>query len=341
MSWQELLGQEKSFLAAVARTALAGLVRTLEVAGELAPPDDPGQAACRRLTDELSRWLAPATADLVRSFAADPAVRAELGEWRPADDPTALWLQIQLALLRLPQPLADRWREPLLRLAGTGTGAAMTVLPGVEVEVVFPGLGEMPGLRLDPSGPVDDRLGAPPLPPIAGRLAGPATLLLWLTERDPALHHALRSVYRFGIIGLAGAQKSKYQRALIERFHRFAEAEKGSDMAELVLAWVELDEALHALLYLPVPSASSWWGRYLARARETMLQVRERAVAAGKTIHLQTLTGRYAEVISCTDPDADCEAAASVPPGDVVRCLRVFLRMDGTAHKGRVLYRSR
>jgi hypothetical protein len=364
VNWRELLDLQGSFLSASARSALAGLVRALQTAQELAPANDPGHAACRRLIAELNGSLsgeAPAAparpelsspaavpetglAGLVRTFASDPAVRAELGAWQHPDEPAALWLQANLALLRLPAALAEQGRNTLLAGAGREVNpSAVTSLFGEPADV-FPGLGRAPlqaGLRLDPSGAVDARLGAEPLPPIARRLAGPVTLLLWVSERDPNMHHAVRSVYRFGTIGLAGGQKGKYQRALVDRFARFAAAERGSDASELVLSWVELDEAIHALLHLPIPSSSSWWGRYLTGARETLVPVRERAVAAGKTVHLQTLVGRYADVLSFTDSDADGAAEGNAEPGEVIRCLRVFLRLDGTAHKGRVLYRSR
>ena len=77
------------------------------------------------------------------------------------------------------------------------------------------------------------------------------------------------------------------------------------------------------------------------QARDSMLGVRERAIAAGHAVHVQVLSGRYADVKQFTDPGDDRGVVASAAPGEVVVCLRLALRLDGKAVPGRVLYQSR
>ncbi len=104
-------------------------------------------------------------------------------------------------------------------------------------------------------------------------------------------------------------------------------------------AWLELDEVEHSLLHQPPAAASSWWGRQQRRARDTLTEIKERVSAAGHTVHVQALSGRYADVRQFTRSEDDREAVGNVPPGDVVACLRLFAKLDGEVLPGRVLYR--
>jgi hypothetical protein len=106
---------------------------------------------------------------------------------------------------------------------------------------------------------------------------------------------------------------------------------------EHLKALLDLDEALHSLVYQPPAAPDSWWARLLGQAREALFLARDRAVQAGIAVHLQSLGGNFAD-INRLAPDSlqvDCGV-----PGEVSACLRVWARIDDEELKGRVLYRS-
>ena len=228
--------------------------------------------------------------------------------------------------------LANTWRKKLQQAVGqqcNNDSDACELLPWDREEPVFPGFGrpvETKGTLLSPEGLLDPRLGSGPFSGTAAFLARVVSIALWLLESDRSLHHALRPVYPFGLVELKEPHRGRYQKALLERLEGFQAAEQGGDAAEVLKTWLDLDEALHSLLHNPPGPASSWWGRVQRRARDTILELRERAMAAGHTVHLQLLSGRYAEVKQFTNPDSDRTTTGSVPPGDVVVCLALTLR---------------
>jgi hypothetical protein len=107
-------------------------------------------------------------------------------------------------------------------------------------------------------------------------------------------------------------------------------------MKERLKARLDLDEALHSLVYQPPADPGSWWGRLCGEARATLLRERDRAVRAGCPAHLQLLSGSFADVNRLAPDSLEVDFGV---PGEVAACLRVWARVDGEEIRGRVLYR--
>ena len=349
-------------LTRLARAAVAGLASALE-AGLSGAPGDAAARECADAVAHLRSLLgkeAVAPSPVERAVPAPSAAASEVGSWAalcdswsktrewgewigavPPNDaelPRRLWL----ATHRVPPDTADAWRTAWLRTGGLkGEPSGGESVAGPFDALLMPPLDGSPAVRLSATAAVDSRLGESPFGEIAGRLARTVSAVLWFTEHDPALRHVLRSIARFGVSPVPGPHRPRYVRALVDRFEALRRAEDEGDGAGLVSAWVELDEAVHSLTFDPHPHPRSTFGELARASREALSAVRDRASAGGATVHVQVPSGRYADCRGLTDPDADVEVAAGAAPGDVARCVRVFARVNGTAHPGRVAYRPR
>jgi hypothetical protein len=205
--------------------------------------------------------------------------------------------------------------------------------------VIYPGLGgtvQARGLRSAAAAPPDAEIAQPAsgeLRPLAGVVAA----CLWFIEHDPNLRHCLQSVFRFGVPPLTGDQRARYRAELLRRWDRLLTPAAGSGPRERLKAHLDLDEAIHSLVYQPPADARSWWGRLQGQAREALLQARDRAARAGCQAHLQLLGGSFADVSRLAPDSLQVDFG---PAGEVVACLRAWARIDGEEVKGRVLYRS-
>src|SRR5262249_13862238 len=156
--------------------------------------------------------------------------------------------------------------------------------------LIYPGLTgtvEATGLRSASEAALDPRVPAPPDGDL-GFLAGVASAWLWFIDHDPRLHHCLERVFRFGVPPLSGDQRPRYQAELLRLWERVRGA-ASKDAGGGVKERLELDEALHSLVYQPPADPASWWGQLQAQARATLYQARDRAVQAGCHVHLQLL----------------------------------------------------
>ena len=108
-------------------------------------------------------------------------------------------------------------------------------------------------------------------------------------------------------------------------------------LKEQMKALLDLDEAIHSLVYQPPAAPESWWARLLGQAREVLFRARDQAVQAGCTVHLQSLGGPFADINRLAPDSLQVDFGA---PSEVSACLRVWARIDGEELKGRVLYRS-
>src|SRR5262249_26437579 len=100
---------------------------------------------------------------------------------------------------------------------------------------------------------------------------------------------------------------------------------------------LDLDEAIHSLVYQPPAAPDSWWDRLQSQARAALFQERDRAVAAGCPVQLQLLGRGFAGISRLATARVQVDSGV---PGEVSACLRVWARVDGEELKGRVLYRS-
>ena len=361
-----LTGAGPTELVRLARAAVAGLVATLE-AGRDSAPGDPAVGLCSAACDHLRGLLDPKVDRPAleapardRLSAPPPAPRETSGwlglrdqwiksrewsEWvgnltlpNDTDLPRRLWL----LTLRMPPEPAREWQSRWLRQSGAPEETAGTIVPGpVDLLLVPPIAGECGGVRMSPTVIPDSRVGGSHLGEIAGRLALVVSGLLWFMDHDPGLRHSLRVISRFGSAAITGSHRTRYQQALTDRLEAVHRAEAESDTSGLILAWIDLDEAIHSLVFDPLPHTQSGFAQLGRAGRETLGSARDRSTSNGQSVHIQVLGGRYADCVGLTDSDADLETASGASPGDVARCLRVFMRLNGTAYPGRVMYRPR
>ena len=357
-----------SELAAVLRGGLVGLDAALRDAVARAAAD-PGTEACRDVLRELAGLLAadplpaqaavPATGgrrelaaggrrELAAAFAADAQVRAQLAPralavFRDGADQRAedVWRHLHLRLLRLPPPLAARWRQR----AGDVVPPApqpWRVVPAEEPVVLVPppGTGE-PGLRAGPDGElapdVAAALAAALERPAVRAIGGVATAVLAVAELDDQLHLGLESVQFLGLRRLDAEGLRQYRSELLLRLGDLAQTPAGS-LPELE-ALIEVDEALASLVHRPPAVATSWWAGLSATVRGVLAAAEEAARSSGADIDVQPLVLRYRDVQGMTS-DNDVAVDGAGETGDVLACLRVWARLGGRVLPGRVVYRA-
>jgi hypothetical protein len=372
MPWPEqielLLGTPDSKASQALRWGLRGLRASLQAALEDGP-DSAGSEELRRLLTELDCVLrgawppfsptlpldtpgstlpddrstdSPRLLPLARAIAADPRFRVEV-ERAPirnsSDD--EIWNDVQCLLLHVAPNVADEWRRRSLKYAEESGGhadeAQAAILPLARDEVIYPGLGggiRAVGLRSSLAAALDPRMTAPQDADLR-TLAGVVSSALWFIEHDPHLCHCLQSMFRFGVSPLASEQRERYAAELL-RFWERTNVPRQEPKARLKNL-LDLDEAIHSLVYQPPAAPDSWWSRLQGQSRDGLFQARDRAVQAGCAVHLQLLGGSFAAINRLAPDSLQVDFGE---PGEVSACLRVWARIDGEQSKGRVLYRS-
>jgi hypothetical protein len=270
-------------------------------------------------------------------------VQAVVGQEVPPENVGELWRWAHLLLLRVPESQAIRWRRELRIAAGRlGVPASELVLPWPTEEHLLPGWNDaqpVPCVRLSPTGQCDPRLGRPSAGSVAGRVAPLITLLLWMTKTDFGLSHGLKGLSRSGLVSLRGPQIAAYEKTLIDRFYRLAAAECSGSAIDCLWAWVDLDEAICSAVHLPLPTRDSWWGAFFERARATRKAIVGRVRASGHSLKIGDLAKfRQPNIIPQFAGESDIAIAGSGPAGDIQRCLRMVVELDGKIARGRVLY---
>jgi hypothetical protein len=287
---------------------------------------------------------------LVRALGEDPRLRAEVqsSPIREGSD-EQIWAEVQRLLLRVPPALAEEWRRRSLEYAAQAGAlpdeSQAVVVPLPRDEVIYPGLTgaiQAAGLRALATAALDPRV-EPPSDGSLRFLAGVISTYLWFIEHDTHLRHGLKNVFRFGITSLNEGQRERYLAELLRLWGRVNGG--GAEPPAADRPWfkdrlkerLDLDEAVHSLLYQPLAAPDSWWGRLQSQARDTLFPARDRAVEAGCPVHLQVLGGSFAEINRLAPDSLQVDFGV---PGEVAACLRVWARIDGEEIKGRVLYRS-
>jgi hypothetical protein len=361
---RQLLAVENSDLGRLLWFSLYGLEATLSQALNQYP-FDPGIQECDRLIQELQLLLQPVQpqpvfqpepvnefqlAHLVETFDLDPDVNfyldgAKLQSRLDAD----VWMEIHRKLLRLPEDLATFWQQRALDLAQEVGAIAdyqnLLELPFVRDEVIYPGLSgvvEAQGLCLShkallhselfqnhPSEDVDLQL-----------LIGFILLYIKFMQIDPDLHHALKTVFSFDTISLQDKpeQRHQYIEALGDRWQRVQKAQANSDTISHLRTWIDMDEAIHSLLFIPPAERYSWWGKLQQESRRILKKVADRAIKAGNNVRIRQLSGLYADICAFSKDDLQLDCGGT--PGEVLTCLRVYARINQEENPGRVIFRS-
>jgi hypothetical protein len=324
-----LLAGGPSELGRLGRAAVAGLRTTLEQGLAYADPTDPHRAAIQAALDYLDHApkgdAAPSIPSALELLSPSHWPRL-LAEWQARPDGQSL--------AKLADDASDLPKQLWLftcRLAPLAAAGLRAEWHAAAPEAVPPTPGEPP----------PGRQVATPATPIAQRMADVVNRLLWYVENDPALWHILRSVYRFGLIELKASQRDRYVQALLGRYESLRQAEEAGDSRGVLTGWVDLDEAAHSLVHQPVAHPQSDFARVAAACRDASGEVRDLAAGAGLQFHFQCPSGRYADLKGQTDADTDVATDLGGVPGEVVLCVRLFLKLDDVRHPGRLIYRTR
>ncbi len=256
-----------------------------------------------------------------------------------------LWNEMQRLLLRVPEKVAHAWQEHILTQAskiGATEDKLYLSLPFTRNECIYPGLTgkiKATGLCLSNQVDFDPRLTMETHNEEIDLLAGVVSTCLKFIELDSSLHHALKSVDRFGVRSLNDErEKSKYVTALIDRFRRVQTTADNTDPVVALRARLDLDEAIHSLVYLPCADRYSWWGKLQQEARRTLDQVVEKTRDAGYHVQIRPLWGTYADIFNWSKDDLQLDIGGV--RGEVSACLRVYAKINDEVLAGRVLFRS-
>jgi hypothetical protein len=285
---------------------------------------------------------------LQAAILSDPDLQSYLGQLQPSDlkDHTdaKLWNEIQHLLLRVPTAMADAWRARISELLQTmditedKTDTTLIKIPASRDNVIYPGLTgsvQASGLGWSTCEPFNKELQVNASDEDLYLLAGIVSTCIQFIETDTSLHHALKSIDRFGIRSLnAESERSKYIAVLIDRFKRVQTLETSSDNELRLRARLDLDEAIHSLVYLPpVARDSSWWSKLQQEARRTLS-----SKSSDYNAKIRPLWGLYADICHFSKDDLELDLGGI--PGEVSACLRVYAKINEKIFPGRVLFRS-
>jgi len=369
----KLLKTENSDLARLLHFSLYGVEAALTQALTKFP-DDPGAELCQGALQELNSLLqsAPSVSNttdiqvkqtidelklvrLQKEFSEDKELALYLGN-TPLQSQTdsELWEEIQRQLLRVPEELVAKWRQRALSLAAE-VGAQEDIsnllpLAFNKNENIFPGLKgtiKSQGLCFSTQAHLHPQIAQLNLqnhqgnfPDDVNFIAAIVSTCINFIEIEPNLHHALRSVFKFGIINLHSQyeQQSQYTDALLDSFRRMLKAEENADCLSALRQWIDLDEAINSLVFVPPADRFSWWGKLQQEVRHILLKkVAPRAQSQGHNIRIRLLSGLYADVFPLSKDNLRLSFGGN--PGDVVSCLRVYAKINEQEFPGRVLFR--
>jgi hypothetical protein len=296
--------------------------------------------------------------NIIEVLQADKELSQHIGEYKFSScSDEELWNEIQRLLLRIPEKQAQIWRDRTLKLAhDVGAIANHSVykqLPFNRCEIMYPGLmgsTKSTGLCLSDRIPISSQLVTENTPEELKFLAGVVSTWIKFIHTDTSLHHALKSVDRFGVRSLnSDSERSKYATALLERFRRVQittnqnttnqiTTNQNTDPIAELRARLDLDEAIHSLVYLPPCDRYSWWGKLQQEARRTLDTAIERVRNTGNQIQIRPLWGTYADIYAYSKDDLLLDTGGI--PGEVSACLRLYAKINDEVLPGRVLFRS-
>ncbi|AFZ22840.1 hypothetical protein Cylst_0501 [Cylindrospermum stagnale PCC 7417] len=358
---KKLLEIENSELAQLLRFSLYGLEASLKKAqAEL--PLDPGAKVCDEVLQELhsllQREIIPSPQldsgtelKLIRlreAFNSDPELSLYLGNSPLQSQKDAdLWNEIQRRLLRVPEDLATSWRQRALELAEEAGAIADNIhlykLPFIRDEVIYPGLSgsvKAKGLCLSQKALLKTEFPQSYSSGDLHLLAGFLYLYIKFIEIEPDLHHALKSVFSFDVVSLhtKPEQRHQYIDSLSDRFGRIQKTAENPDPVLNLLAWIDIDEAIHSLLFVPPAERYSWWGKLQQESRRILKKLADKATNAGNEVRIRQLSGLYADICALSKDDLQLDCGGN--PGEVLTCLRVYARINQEDCPGRVIFRS-
>jgi plasmid stabilization system protein ParE len=369
---EQLLNSDPSVLTRLAHAAVAGLATTLEKARN-AFPGDPAAEKARLASVYLRNLLAEAAlsphggepgslspaspADesqasssespweaLLRSWARTSEWNKWIGQVKPIPPeqlPKALWLLTH----RLPPDVARKWQEDWKNLNKNPQSSSAQVISvaGPADLLLCPQLPDgSPAVRMSFAAEPDSRLACRSFHPLVRQMALVASALLWFLDQDPTLVHAWAYLHRFGVSSLADPQRAaRYRNALVQRFESLQQAEEQGNVPGLITAWCELDEAVQSLFYEPIPHNLSAFNSIARASHDCISLLRSQASQAGISLHIQVPTGLYSQIQGLSDPLDDVDLSVGGQPGEILRCLRVYMKLNQTVTLARLACRRR
>jgi len=242
--------------------------------------------------------------------------------------------------------LAIAWRQRALTLAQEAGAVEYTSdlypLPFIRDEIIYPGLSgtvQAKGLCLSQKALLNSEITHNNESSDLNLLAGYLLVSIKFIEIDPDLHHALKSVFSFDIISLHSKpeQQAQYIEALNDRFHRTQKAIENADPVLALRAWIDMDEAVHSLVFVPPGDRYSWWGKLQQESRRMLKKFVDQAINAGNEVRIRQLSGLYADIWALSKDDLQLDCGGN--PGEVLTCLRVYARINQEESPGRVIFR--
>ncbi|MBD2387936.1 hypothetical protein [Cylindrospermum sp. FACHB-282] len=359
--FKKLLEIENSELAQLLRFSLYGLEASLKKAqAEL--PLDPGANVCDEVLQELHSLLQKATITppevdcgselklnrLREAFNSDQELSLYLGNSPLQSQKDAdLWNEVQRRLLRVPEDLATSWRQRALEFAQESGAIADNIhlykLPFIRDQVIYPGLSgsvKAKGLCLSQKALLKTEFPQIYESEDLHLLAGFLYLYIKFMEIEPDFHHALKSIFSFDVISLQSKpeQRHQYIDVLGDRFQRTQKTEENADPILNLRAWIDMDEAIHSLIFIPPAERYSWWGKLQQESRRILKKVADKATNAGNNVRIRQLSGLYADICTLSKDDLQLDYGGN--PGEVLTCLRVYARINQEDCPGRVIFRS-
>ncbi|MCC5631925.1 hypothetical protein LC613_29995 [Nostoc sphaeroides CHAB 2801] len=263
-----------------------------------------------------------------------------------------LWEKIQHKILRLPKEIANTWRQRALKLAQEAQAeediSENLQLPFRKNEEIYSGLKgsiQAQGLSLSEKASLD-------LQVLQGNryedlsedlklLACLVSICIYFVHRERDLHHALETVYKFDTMSFDSnpEQRTKYIEALKERFQRTLKAEESGDSLMVLKAWINMDEAINSLVFVPPADSDSWWGEFKKQSRRILIGKSKKAKEEDHDVRIQELSGVYADIHNLSSGSNLALKVGGIP-GEVQACLRVYARINQEKFLGRVIYRS-
>ncbi len=374
---RELLGIYDSRIGQFFRSSLHGLEASLKKTKEQFP-EDPGANICDGVLQDIQSLLQLPSPDnsanqrqntfttikaenelklspLRDAFNSDKNLIQYLGDFQlHSQTDLDLWKEIQHKLLRLPSELARSWRERALTIAqdiGSEIDTSnIEQLRFKDDKDIYPGLQgsiQAKGLSLSTSENafLDSQVlqgnEYEDLSDDLKLLACLVSICIYSISVEPDLHHALETVYRFDTINLRSnlEECNRYINTLKERFQRTIISEKNGETLAILRDWINIDEAINSLVFLPPADSDSWCGELQKKSRRLLLKKAKRAREEGHDVRIQKLSGVYANIHNLSS-GYDLSLKIGGIPGEVQACLRVYARINQEELKGRVIYRS-
>ncbi|MFM6039141.1 MAG: hypothetical protein ACKPBB_15875 [Sphaerospermopsis kisseleviana] len=369
---QQLLATENSQISQLLKLSLYGLQATLNQA-RIEYPNDPGNDLCENVILEIHNLLEPEVItespenvvideakpeqllnvlnvlnELREVFNTDLELNFYLGNAPlQSQNDGDLWNEIHRKLLRVPEDLATNWKKRALEMAqkvgATEDYINIEQFPFVRDEIIYPGLNgtvQAKGLCLSKKAFFKSEIAPLYNSEDLQLLAGFLLLYTKFIEIDPDLHHALKSVFSFDVVSLKSQpeQRQLYLEALSDRLQRTQKTEENTDPIINLRAWIDMDEAVHSLVFVPPAERYSWWGKLQQESRRILKKVANKAIKAGHDVKIRQLSGLYADICAYSKDDLQLDHGGT--PGEVLTCLRLYTRINQEEHPGRVLFRS-